>query len=254
LLPARSGAKIQLAMNQRHIALTAALVALTSTLLFAADQPNTLTAQERDAGWQLLFDGQSLAGWRPYNPPEGKAGIGAGWKVEDGLLKKLNGVKGGDIITEKKFEDFELTWEWRIEKGGNNGVKYFVTEERPGAPGHEYQMLDDEAEAWSKIPAKDKTASFYQVLPPAADNGYQPAGEWNSSRILVKGNHVEHWLNGTKVLDYELGSREILAAVAKGKFKNAPGFGTKITGRIMLTDHIEETWFHNVRIRELPPK
>jgi len=251
LLPASSGAKIPLAMNQRYIALTAALVTLTSTLIFAADQPNTLTAQERDAGWQLLFDGQSLAGWRAYNSPEGKAGIGAGWKVEGGLLKKLDKVRGGDIITEKKFEDFELTWEWRIEKGGNNGVKYFVTEERPAAPGHEYQMLDDDAEAWTKIPAKDKTASFYQVLPPAADKGYKPAGEWNSSRILVKGNHVEHWLNGKKTVEYELGSQAVKAAIADSKFKKYPDFGQKIRGHIMLTDHGSAAWFRNIKVREL---
>ena len=251
LLSASSGAKIQLGMNPRPIALTVALLALTSTLLAASDKPNTLTAQEQAAGWQLLFDGQSLAGWRPYKPPEGKAGIGAGWKVVDGLLKKLDGVKGGDIITEKKFEDFELTWEWRIEKGANNGVKYFVTEERPGAPGHEYQMLDDEAEAWSKIPAKDKTASFYQVLPPAADKGYKPAGEWNSSRILVKGNHVEHWLNGKKAVEYELGSEAVKAAIANSKFKKYPDFGQKIRGHIMLTDHQSEAWFRNIKLREL---
>ncbi|MCX6908785.1 MAG: DUF1080 domain-containing protein [Verrucomicrobia bacterium] len=219
-----------------------------------SEVPNTLTAKEKAAGWQLLFDGQSLAGWRAYKTPKGTGEIGAGWKVEDGLLKKLAGVKGGDIITEKQFDDFELTWEWRIEKGGNNGVKYFVTEARPQAPGHEYQMLDDEFEKWAKMPAKDHTASFYQVLPPVADKGYKPAGEWNCSRILIKGNHVEHWLNGKKAIEYELGSEAVKTAVAESKFKKYPDFGQKIKGHIMLTDHTDEAWFRNIKLRELSAK
>jgi hypothetical protein len=237
-------------MHTNHLVLTAALLALAPAFTQAADNPNTLTAAEKSDGWQLLFDGQSLAGWRPYRAPKGV--IGAGWKIEDGVLKKLAGVKGGDIITEKQFDDYELTWEWRIPKGANNGVKYLVTEQRPEAPGIEYQMLDDESERWSKIPAKEKTASFYQVLPPVADKGYKPAGEWNSSRILVKGNHVEHWLNGKKALEYELGSEAVKAAVAQSKFKKFPDFGQKIKGHIMLTDHQDEAWFRNLKLRELP--
>jgi hypothetical protein len=199
---------------------------------------NTLTADEQAAGWRLLFDGQSLKGWRPYGKPgAGSDAIGSGWKVEDGLLKKLGGVRGGDIITEKKFDDFELSWEWRVEKGGNNGVKYLVTEARPQAPGYEYQMLDDPADKWKALPAKDKTAAFYQVLPPAADKPLKPAGEWNASRIVVQGNHVEHWLNGAKVLDFELGSAAVKAAVVDSKFRKFPDFGTKLTGHLMLTDH-----------------
>ena len=239
-------------MRLNSLALAGALLALTSTPLPAADSANTLTPQEEAAGWQLLFDGQSLAGWRAYKAPEGKTGIGPGWKVEDGTLKKLEGVKGGDLITEKKFNDFELTWEWRIEKGGNNGVKYFVTEDRPAAPGHEYQMLDDDAPQWSKIPAKDKTASFYQVLPPVADKGYQAAGEWNRSRLLVQGNHVEHWLNGKKAIEYDLGSPAVKAGIAESKFKKYPDFGQKINGHIMLTDHQSAAWFRNLKLRELP--
>lgn len=241
-------------MNRKHIAITATLLALAPTLLLAADKPNTLTADEKAAGWQLLFDGQSLAGWRPYKAPAGKTEVASGWKVEDGLLKKLAGVKGGDIITEKQFDDYELSWEWRLEKGANNGVKYLVTEQRPEAPGLEYQMLDDEAERWIKIPAKDKTASLYQVLAPVADKGYRPAGEWNTSRILVKGNHVEHWLNGKKALEYELGSETVKAGVAASKFKKFPDFGTKIRGHIMLTDHQDEAWFRNIKLRDLSAK
>lgn len=213
---------------------------------------NTLTADEQSGGWRLLFDGQSLKGWRPYGKPDAGADkIGEGWKIEDGLLKKKAGVKGGDIITEKKYTDFEFSWEWRLEKGGNNGVKYMVTEARPGAPGYEYQMLDDESPKWSKLHAKAKTAAFYEILPPSDDKPLKPAGEWNASRIVVKGNHVEHWLNGKKVLDYELGSDAVKAGVADSKFKKHPDFGTKITGHIMLTDHTDEAWYRNIKIREL---
>ena len=213
---------------------------------------NSLTAGEQAAGWKILFDGQSLKGWRPYGKPDsGPDKIGEGWKVEDGLLKKKAGVKGGDIITEKKYTDFELSWEWRLEKDANNGVKYMVTEARPGAPGYEYQMLDDLSDKRNKLHVKSKTAAFYEVLPPAEDKPLKPAGEWNASRIVVKGNHVEHWLNGRKVLDYELGSDTVKAGVADSKFKKYPDFGTKLTGHIMLTDHQSEAWYRNIKIREL---
>ncbi len=204
---------------------------------------NTLTAEEQAAGWQLLFDGQSLKGWRQYGKPDtGYDAIGSGWKVENGLLKKLSGVKGGDIISEKKYTDFELTWEWRLEQNGNNGVKYLVTEARPQAPGYEYQMIDDNSDKWKKLHAKAKTAAFYEVLPPAEDKPLKPAGEWNTSRIVVQGNQVEHWLNGKKVLSYEFGSDAVKAGVADSKFKKYPDFGTKLTGHIMLTDHHDEAW------------
>jgi len=225
-----------------------AFIALTLPAL----AENALTPEEQAAGWQLLFDGQSLKGWRPYGKPN--APIAGGWKVEDGALKKLGGQRGGDIITERTFGDFDLSWEWRVAKGGNNGVKYMVTEARPQAPGYEYQMLDDEAEKFKNLSAKSKTAAFYDVLPPAADKPLRPAGEWNISRVLVQGNRVEHWLNGKKVLEFELGSEAVKAAVATSKFKKFPDFGDRIRGHIMLTDHQDETWFRNIKLRELPAK
>jgi Domain of Unknown Function (DUF1080) len=208
--------------------------------------PNTLTLEEKQTGWRLLFDGKTLAGWRAYNkqsPP------GAGWKVEDGLLKKAGGQRGGDIVTEDQFGDFEFSWEWKISQGGNNGVKYLVTEQRPSAPGHEYQLIDDTGHPDGKLGAKRQTASFYDVLPPAADKPIKPVGEWNLSRIVVQGNKVEHWLNGAKVLTYELGSDTTKTALAASKFKNVPGFGDKIRGHIMLTDHQDECLFRNLKIR-----
>ncbi len=230
------------------IPFTALLVsALTlASLNSTAAEPNTLTDAERAAGWKLLFDGRSLAGWRAYGS---QAKPGDGWQVEDGLLKKLKGVRGGDIITEQKFGDFELSWEWRIEAGGNNGIKYLVTEERRGAPGHEYQLLDDDGHPDGRGAAKRQTASFYDVLPPAADKPLKPPGEWNHSRIVIQGDRVEHWLNGAQVLEYALGSPEVKAGIAASKFKNAAGFGEKIEGHLMLTDHHDACWFRNVKIR-----
>lgn len=222
----------------------------TQTLV-AADAGNELSTDEKAQGWRLLFDGKSLNGWHLYakkNQPE------TGWKVEDGLLKKVAKQRGGDIVTDGTFGDFDLRWEWRLEKGGNNGLKYLVTEQRTSAPGHEYQMIDDTGHPDGKLGAKRQTASFYDVLPPANDKPLKPVGEWNSSRVLVQGNHVEHWLNGKKVLEYELGGDAVKAAVAASKFKNSAGFGTKINGHIMLTDHQDECWFRNLKIRELPAK
>ena len=212
----------------------------------------TLTAEDQAAGWRSLFDGHSLAGWRLYGKPAAASPIGPGWKAENGILKKLAGQKDGDIITEQTFGDFELRWEWRLAKGANNGVKYFVTESRPQAPGIEYQMIDDLDPKWGTLPPKSLTASFYEVLAPAADKPLRPAGEWNSSRIVVRGRVVEHWLNERKVLTYELGSDAVKAGIAGSKFKKYADFGEKIRGHIMLTDHEDEAWFRNIRIREFP--
>ncbi len=227
---------------------------LTLPLAMARAADNALTAEEKAAGWKLLFDGKSLAGWRAYGKPQDTAAIGPGWKVEAGVLKKVAGVKGGDIITESTFEDFELSWEWRLAKGANNGVKYLVTEQRPQAPGPEYQMIDDLDPQWANLAPKSRTASLYDVLPPANDKPVKPAGEWNQSRILLRGNLVEHWLNGQKVLSYKLGSPELEQAIARSKFKKFPDFGQKIRGHILLTDHQDEAWFRNIKIRELAEK
>ena len=216
-----------------------------------AAELNRLTDSEKAAGWKLLFDGKTTQGWRGYKKaafPE------KGWKVEDGILKKIGGERGGDIVTAERFDDFELTWEWRIGVKGNNGLKYLVTEDRPSAPGHEYQMIDDKGNPDAANGAKRLTASFYDVLPPSSDSLPKPAGEWNLSCIVVRGNHVEHWLNGRKVLEYELGSAAVKTAVGNSKFKDVAAFGTKIKGHIMLTDHGDECWFRNIKVRELPAK
>lgn len=229
------------------------LVTFASLLAFAAltaaADLNTLTSAEQKDGWKLLFNGKSLDGWRTYK--EGGK-IGAGWIVEDGLLKKQAKISGGDMMTVQTTSgtaNWELSWEWRIAKNGNNGIKYFITEARKGALGHEYQMLDDDGHPDGKVGAHRQTAAFYDVLPPAKDKPTKPVGEWNTSRVVVKGNTVQHWLNGAKVLEYELGSDAVKAAVAKSKFSKIGDFGTKVTGHILLTDHNDECWFRNVKLR-----
>jgi hypothetical protein len=211
---------------------------------FAQAEPNTLTAEEKAQGWKLLFDGKKIEGWRSYGKdsfPE------KGWVVEDGTIHKQSEGGGGDIMTVDTYENFEFAWEWKLEEKGNNGVKYFITQERKAAVGHEYQMIDDTT---VKDPLSS-TASFYLVAAPSADKPNKPMGEWNSSRLVVNGKHVEHWLNGAKVLEYDCGSEAIMAQVPKTKFKKYEGFGEKVKGHILLTDHKDPCWFRNLKIRVL---
>lgn len=226
--------------------LLVALIGCLAAQVGAAETAlNELTAAEKAAGWRLLFDGKTTNGWRSFKKTTFPQ---QGWVVEDGVLTKVAGVRGGDIISNDEFVDFDFEWDWKIEPKANNGIKYFITEERNSAVGHEYQMLDDSL----PVPKKEKTASFYDVLPPIDNAPVKTPGEWNHSRVLVQGNHVEHWLNGAKVLEYELGSEEVKAAIAKSKFRNVKDFGTRIKGHILLTDHRDGASFRNLKIRELP--
>jgi hypothetical protein len=210
---------------------------------------NESVRSEESAGWRVLFDGKATTGWRSFGKqsfPE-KA-----WVVSDGWLHCL-GKAGGDIMTDAEYNNFELQWEWKQAPAGNSGVKYFISEIRDAPIGHEYQMIDEEREPDAKLAdGKRITAAFYDVLAPALKPPTKPPGEINQSRILVRGNHVEHWLNGQKVLEYECGSEALKAAIAESKFKNTPDFGNKIKGHILLQNHHSEVWFRNIKIRELP--
>lgn len=228
------------------------LIVAALLVLPACRPPESVTAEtpppqpgsgEAQTGWRPLFDGSSFAGWRAF----GKSSFPTDrWYIEEGWLKLRPGGQGGDIISAERFTDFELEWEWVLANKANNGLKYMILEERGEPIGHEYQMIDT---VESPLHA---TASFYEVLAPAPDPVQKPAGEINRSRIVVRGNHVEHWLNDSKVLEYELGSERVRQGVAASKFKDVPGFGNKVTGHIVLTDHHDETWYRNIRIRELP--
>lgn len=235
-------------MRSDFIRLFSASVILLSARLLLADEPNELSAKEKAAGWQLLFDGHSTRGWHSFKK---NSFPGHGWVVEDGWLHCL-GQNGGDVLSDGEYDQFELKWEWKIEPAGNSGLKYFVLETRNSALGHEYQMLDDERNPDGRIAqGKHVTASFYDVLKPTVNPPTRPIGEINQSRILVKGNHVEHWLNGVKVLEYELGSDVVKAGVAASKFKNVRGFGERLKGHLLLQDHHSNVWFRDIKVRDL---
>jgi hypothetical protein len=211
---------------------------------------NELTPVEKSSGWELLFDGRSLQGWRGYRT---KGGAPANWQVRDGaLVPQGKAATGADLVTERRFANFELMWEWRLAPGANGGVKYLVSEDRPAAPGHEYQILDDAGEPnRERRTEAQRTGAFYDVLPAATAKALRPVGKWNESRLLVSGNHVEHWLNGVKILSYELGSPAVKEGIARSKFKAEARFGQKVTGPILLTYHGSEVAYRSIKIREL---
>lgn len=215
----------------------------------AAQPPNTLTDAERKAGWKLLFDGATTAGWHGY----GKSDMPAGWQVVDGALTRVG--LAGDIVTREKFRDFELSIEWKIEPGGNSGIFYRGVEAADptktplyySAP--EMQVLDDERHADGKSPLTSAGASY--GLYPAPRGVVKPANEWNRARVVVRGNRVEHWLNGTKMVEYELGGADWTARVKKSKFNEWPEYGKAAEGVIGLQDHGDRVAYRRIKIRPL---
>jgi hypothetical protein len=204
------------------------------------------------AGWTPLFDGRTLKGWRAYKKADA---AGTRWRVENGLLtvpandgQDTRGAR--DLITTATYDQFELAWEWRVSPGGNSGVKYFVLEDMDAAIGHEYQIIDDQKHPDAQIGPERQTASFYDVLA-ASSRPVRPVGEFNESRVIVSGTHVEHWLNGTRVLEYELESPALKAAVQDSKFKDVARFGKRQKGHILLQDHGDAVWYRNIRVRPL---
>jgi hypothetical protein len=242
-------------LKQRLLVLSLSLALPLSAASMAAAQgaaPNQLTEAEKKEGWELLFDGKGVQSWRGYQKPDM---TGLRWIVQDGCLalppSDGTDTRGErDIISTSLYGDFDLAWEWRISLGGNSGVKYLVTEGRPAALGHEYQVIDDARHADAAKRDSRRTGSFYDVLAaPAAKP--RPAGEFNQSRILLKGNHVEHWLNGAKILEYELDSDALRKAIADSKFKEVEGFDKAKRGHILLQDHGNAVCYRNLKIREL---
>jgi len=246
--------------NQPLVALLALLI--VAPLLRAADAPpendpnaNTLTDAEKQAGWRLLFDGKSLDGWHRYTDkshPTTDPAKPSGWTVEDGVLSRLK--TAGDLITDANFDNFELVFQWKISPGGNSGVIYRATEDhhQPYETGPEYQVLDNTKHPDGKNPLTS-ASSCYALYAPTKDLT-QPVGQWNQGRIIVVGTHVEHWLNGEKVVEYEWGSDQWKDLVKNSKFSAMPDYGTRKTGGVDLQDHGNNVWYRNIKIRVLPAK
>jgi len=229
--------------------LTAALLSSIRFVSAAEPSPNKITAEDKAGGWKLLFDGTTTRGWHSFKKETFPTNE---WVIEDGWLHCV-GKKGGDLISDAEFDNFELEWDWKEAPAGNSGIKYFVTEKRDAPLGHEYQMIDDARNPDARAAqGKRVTGSFYDVLTLDRPAPTKPQGEINHSKIVVKGNQVEHWLNGAKVLTYSCGSEAEQIAIAASKFKDTPGFGDKIKGHILLQDHRTQVWFRNIKLRELP--
>jgi hypothetical protein len=239
------------------------MLAATLILSLLQSTPNTLTPAEHAAGWRLLFDGRTLAGWR---------GLGydtvpsTHWVVVNGAIKKIASgdvprvadgrpAVGGDLETRDSFADFELSFEWKVTPGANSGVKYNVSETMSLAQGHsalgfEYQILDDDRHEDAKLPSH-RAGALYDLVAPNEQKQLRPVGEWNRSRIVFRGNHGEHWLNGQKVVEFELGTARMDSLLAASKYKTIPGFGDKRRGHIVLQDHGDEVYFRELKVRPL---
>ncbi len=208
--------------------------------------PNTLTAAERSAGWRLLFDGTTTAGWRGYRMTT----MPSGWQAVAGNLTRVG--PAADIITVDQYANFELSIDWQISPKGNSGIMYRVTEADSDSyqTGPEMQVLDDagQHDGLSRLTAAGSVYGLY----PAPEGLVRPVGQWNQVRIVVKGNDVEHWLNGTLVAHYVLGSPDWNARVAKSKFAQWHGFGKAKEGYIALQDHGAWVAYRNIKVRVLP--
>lgn len=222
---------------------------LAGTLVFAGPD-------KKPGKWTTLFDGKSLTGWHSY-----KKDRVVGWSIDNGTL--VPDGTGGDLVTDKEYENFELEFEFKIPAKSNSGVIYKVIESPENATtymsGPEFQVIDDGGYSWMEngkkmsISDKQKTGANYDMHPPTDLTAVKPAGEWNKGRIVVNNNHVEHYLNGKKVVEYHYGSDAWKAQVAQSKFAKWPYATPHAKGKIALQNHSpdEKVWYRNIRIREL---
>jgi len=233
------------------------------------EAPNTLTAAEKADGWVLLFDGVSFAGWRGV----GREGIPEGhWVVEDGTIRKRDSgavptaadgqpLEGGDIMTIETFDNFELSLDWKVAPGANSGIKYNVSESMSvasppeyAALGFEYQVLDDDRHPDAQNGPNRTAGALYDLIGPGDAKALRPVGEFNRARVVFDGPHGEHWLNGAKVVEFDLGTPEFAARLAASKYAPIEGFADRRAGHIVLQDHGNDVWFRNIKIRRLPSR
>ncbi len=218
-----------------------------------AETPNALTTQEQAEGWRLLFDGKNVTGFRGVQKPDF---LKAGWKVQDGALMlpksidQAGKVTGGDLVTAATFRDFQFAFEWKLAVSASSGVLYGARAGFGMKPsGFQYQLIDDmhHPDGLKGGPIR-RTGALYGLLPPGDNKRINDTG-WNAGRIVVEGNHAEHWVNGEKVLEYNFGSAQIMQAVRASTVRGlGPGFGAKTVGPIVLLDKGEEVWFRSLKI------
>ncbi len=234
-------------------------LAALSIVGLRAQAPNTLTEQEIREGWRLLFDGQTGEGWRALNGTEFPT---TDWVVEDGALKITKLVRpqqplpqgqrirrAGDIVTKETFKNFILKIDFKLTEGANSGMKYFVQENNVSC---EFQFLDDEVhpDAKAGIGGNRRLGSLYDLIPATQNYTLDKYG-FNTAMLVVDGNHVEHWINGTKVVEYERNTQMFDTLINTSKFNGNTTFGTQAEGRILLQDHSDEVWFRNIKIKIL---
>jgi hypothetical protein len=225
---------------------------------------NELSPAQARGGWLLLFDGTTLQGWRGLGSDSVPT---AHWQVVDGTIHKVRTAAvprmrdgqpaaGGDLMTVGTWQDFELTFQWRVPPGANSGVKYNVSEEisqrtaNHAALGFEYQVLDDSLNDDNKV-ATHRAGALYDLVEPNAYKRLAPVGEWNRSVIILRGNHGEHWLNGARIVTYDLGTPQFDSLLAASKYRGIAGFAERRAGHIVLQDHGDEVWFRNLKVREI---
>lgn len=217
----------------------------------ADNEENALTQSEKEEGWQLLFDGKSMENFKGFR----KDDVPSAWQIEDGAIT-LAGKGGGDIITKEQYKNFEFSIDWKISEGGNSGIMYHVSEDtvyhNTYNSGPEMQVLDDERhpDAKAGVNGNRQAGTLYDLIP-LSTPAVKPAGQWNTAKLVVKDGHVEHWLNGKKVVEYQIGSPEWDSLIAKSKFAPMKGFGREEQGHIALQDHGDKVWFKNIKIRKI---
>lgn len=238
---------------KRLISSALVMGALMSTSVAMA-QVNTLSAKEKSEGWQLLFDGNTTAGWHTYLQKD----VSPSWKISDNALMldtdaKKNGAPSGDLVTNTEYENYELTLEWKISEGGNSGVIFGVHEDpqykATYLTGPEMQVLDDAKHPDGKI-TKHNSGDLYD-LKKSEKNAVKPVGEWNEAKIRKKDGHLTFWLNGVKTVETTMGSPEWAQLVSNSKFKSWKGFGQHAKGHIALQDHGNQVWYRNIKIHTL---